>query len=85
MPKSRLHALAAAGQSVWSDQISRPLIDSGELTRRVTEDAVSGVTSNPTIFAQAISQGHGYDRAFKELVAPGLSDDEVAVGLMTAD
>lgn len=85
MPNSRLHALAAAGQSVWSDQISRPLIDSGELTRRVTEDAVSGVTSNPTIFAQAISQGHGYDRAFKELVAAGLSDDEVAVGLMTAD
>ncbi len=61
------------------------MIDSGELTRRVTEDAVSGVTSNPTIFANAISQGHGYDRSFKELVAAGLSDDEVAVGLMTAD
>ena len=85
MPNSRLHGLAATGQSVWSDQISRSLIDSGELTRRVTEDAVSGVTSNPTIFANAISNGHDYDRRFKELVGAGLTDDEVAVGLMTAD
>lgn len=85
MPNSRLHGLAATGQSVWSDQISRSLIDSGELTRRVTEDAVSGVTSNPTIFANAISNGHEYDRRFKDLVAAGHSDDEVAVGLMTAD
>jgi hypothetical protein len=41
MLNSRLHGLPAAGQSVWSDQISRSMIDSGELERRITEDAIS--------------------------------------------
>ena len=42
------------GVSVWSDQISKVMLDSGELARRLEEDAVTGVTSNPTIFANAI-------------------------------
>jgi len=85
MLNSRLHGVIAAGQSVWSDQISRPMIDSGELTRRITEDGVSGVTSNPTIFATAIGNGPDYDRRFKELASGGITDDEVATGLITAD
>ena len=67
MLNSRLHGLPAAGQSVWSDQISRSMIDSGELERRITEDAISGVTSNPTIFADAITKSSDYDRSLREL------------------
>jgi transaldolase len=58
---SRLHQLSALGQSVWIDYLSRDLIESGALARAVDEDAVVGVTSNPTIFAKALSGGDAYD------------------------
>jgi transaldolase len=60
-PKSRLHEVAARGQSVWFDTLSRDLVKSGELKRMMDEDAVTGVTSNPTIFQKALSQGNAYD------------------------
>ncbi len=53
---SRLHGLSALGQSVWIDFLSRDLIESGALARAIDEDAVVGVTSNPTIFAKALSR-----------------------------
>jgi transaldolase len=56
-----LQRLAEFGQSVWIDFLSRELLESGELARLVREDAVVGVTSNPTIFEQAISAGDAYD------------------------
>jgi transaldolase len=59
--RSRLHRLAELGQSVWIDYLSRDLILSGALARAVEEDAVVGVTSNPTIFEKALSQGDAYD------------------------
>lgn len=58
---SRLHQLSALGQSVWIDYLSRELIESGALARAVVEDAVVGVTSNPSIFAKALAHGHAYD------------------------
>jgi transaldolase len=58
---TRLHQLAGHGQSVWIDFLSRDLLRGGELARMVREDAVSGVTSNPTIFAKALSDGDAYD------------------------
>jgi transaldolase len=62
MPMStRLHQLADHGQSVWIDFLSRDLLRSGELARMLREDAVSGVTSNPTIFAKALAGGDAYD------------------------
>ena len=62
MPTStRLHQLADHGQSVWIDFLSRDLLRSGELARLTREDAVTGVTSNPTIFAKALSGGDAYD------------------------
>ena len=61
MAESRLHQLSARGQSVWIDYLSRDLVESGELKRMMEEDAVVGVTSNPTIFQKAISQGDAYD------------------------
>src|SRR5918911_4606074 len=61
MPESNLHKLSAKGVSVWIDYLSRDLLQTGELARMMREDAVVGVTSNPTIFQKAISQGNAYD------------------------
>jgi transaldolase len=68
MAKSNLHALSELGQSVWIDYLSRDLISGGELERMMREDAVVGVTSNPTIFQKAISSGEAYDEQLKELL-----------------
>jgi transaldolase len=59
--KSRLHELSERGQVVWFDTLSRDLIETGGLQRMMDEDAVVGVTSNPTIFQKALSQGTAYD------------------------
>src|ERR671930_2449715 len=64
--KSPLHQLGDHGQSVWIDFVSRQLLHSGELARMMREDAVVGVTSNPTIFQKAISQGDAYDEQLRE-------------------
>ncbi|MGH8927994.1 MAG: transaldolase family protein, partial [Acidimicrobiia bacterium] len=85
MPNSRIHGLPSAGQSVWSDQISRSMIDTGELERRISEDAISGVTSNPTIFAAAITKSSDYDRPLKELAQAGLDSNEIVARLVTTD
>jgi transaldolase len=63
-----LHQLGDYGQSVWIDFLSRELLCSGELARMMREDAVSGVTSNPTIFQKAISAGDGYDDQLRDVV-----------------
>src|SRR5437763_13180616 len=68
MAKSRLHELAARGQSVWFDTLSRDLIQTGELKRMMEEDAVTGVTSNPTIFQKALAHGDAYDEDMKKLL-----------------
>ncbi len=61
MAEARLEAIAARGQSVWIDLLSRELVHTGELKRMVDEDAVTGLTSNPTIFQKAIAGGDDYD------------------------
>jgi transaldolase len=58
---NRLEQLSKLGQSVWIDFLSRDLLDSGALADAVRDDAVVGVTSNPTIFAKALSRGDHYD------------------------
>jgi transaldolase len=68
MTNSNLHALSELGQSVWIDYLSRDLLRTGELARMMREDAVVGVTSNPTIFQKAISSGDAYDEQLKELL-----------------
>jgi transaldolase len=74
MPNSNLHKLSALGQSVWIDYLSREMLQTGELERMLRDDAVVGVTSNPTIFQKAISQGDRYDAQLKELVESGQTD-----------
>jgi transaldolase len=71
MAESRLHGLSEHGQSVWIDYLSRDLLETGELKRMMREDAVVGVTSNPTIFQKALSQGSAYDEQLKELEHAG--------------
>src|SRR5919206_2013771 len=74
MPDSNLHKLSALGQSVWIDYLSRDLLETGELARMMEEDAVVGVTSNPTIFQKAISHGERYDAQLKEILESGETD-----------
>lgn len=56
-------ALHETGQSLWLDDITRELLDSGRLEHYIRDLSVTGLTSNPTIFHQAISRGHDYDRS----------------------
>lgn len=58
---TRLHALRDAGTAPWLDFIERTMLTSGELSRRIREDALMGMTSNPTIFEKALAEGTDYD------------------------
>jgi transaldolase len=68
MADSRLHQLSELGQSVWVDSLSREWLETGELARLMREDAVVGVTSNPTIFEKALSEGDWYDEQLREVL-----------------
>jgi transaldolase/glucose-6-phosphate isomerase len=69
-----LHQLRAAGQSVWLDYLRRGLLTSGGLDHHVRHDAVTGVTSNPTILGRAITGSTDYDEAIARLAALGARD-----------
>jgi transaldolase len=85
MSKSRLHELSERGQSVWVDTLSREMIESGELKRLIDEDAVVGVTSNPSIFQKAFESGDAYDDDMRELMEQEDDDKEVFLRLAVAD
>jgi transaldolase len=85
MAKSRLHELAARGQSVWFDTLSRDLVHSGELKRMMDEDAVTGVTSNPTIFQKALSSGDAYDDDMRELLGETDDPEKIFMSLALQD
>jgi transaldolase len=61
MTRNKLQELHDAGQSIWLDSIDRRMLHDGELERRVREDALTGMTSNPTIFQKALSSSNAYD------------------------
>ena len=85
MAKSRLHELSEHGVSVWMDSLSREMLDTGELQRLVDEDAVVGVTSNPTIFEKALSKGDWYDEQLREELEREDDPKEIFVRLAVAD
>jgi transaldolase len=86
VPESNLHKLSALGQSVWIDFLSRQMLQSGKLAKMMDEDAVVGVTSNPTIFQKAISEGNAYDEQLKELLDSGEQDPkEIFLQLTSRD
>jgi transaldolase len=85
MATSRLHQLSEHGQSVWIDSLSREMLETGELERLMREDAVVGVTSNPTIFEKALSTGGWYDDQLKDVLEHEDDPKEVFVALAVED
>ena len=73
---NRLARLHDAGVSIWLDTLSRPLLEGGEFQRLFDEDGVTGATSNPTIFAKAITGSDAYDDQLAALVAAGTRDPQ---------
>jgi transaldolase len=76
MQDNPLRKLKEIGQSVWLDNLSRQLLDSGELYRLIQEDGVTGITSNPTIFQKAISGSKDYDASLKSLLQKRIRDEK---------
>jgi len=85
MAKSRLHQVSELGQSVWIDSLSREWLRTGELARMMSEDGVVGVTSNPTIFQKAMSEGEWYDDQLREVIKEEDDLKEVFLQLAMAD
>src|SRR5450755_3106432 len=73
------------GQSLWLDNITRDLLDSGTLKRYIDELSVTGLTSNPTIFDHAIKNGKNYDNAIKSKIAEGKSGEKLFFELALED
>jgi transaldolase len=85
MTRSRLHELSELGQSVWIDFLSRDLLKGGGLARLMREDAVVGVTSNPTIFQKAISAGQSYDDQLRDVLKTERDPKEIFLQLAAQD
>jgi transaldolase len=81
----RLKELAAAGVSIWLDDLSRELLETGDLKKLVAERSVVGVTTNPTIFAAALADGERYDDQVAGLTRGGASVEDVITELTTDD
>ena len=82
---STLVELLSYGQSYWLDNLSRKKITSGELKKRVTEQGLRGITSNPSIFHKSITGSADYDDQIKELVQKGLTPQEIYDALTIKD
>lgn len=81
-PTQQLHDL---GQSIWLDNITRGILNDGTLQRYIDEYSVTGLTSNPTIFEQAIEKGDLYDEAIRRLATEGASGDSLFFALAIED
>jgi transaldolase len=84
MPVNAVRA-AELGQSMWYDNISRELLDNGELARLVRSEGVRGVTSNPTIFQKAMTTAAAYAPEFTRLAGEGKSAQQIYETLAVAD
>jgi transaldolase len=84
---NRIKALTESGQAVWLDYIRRDLLEDGTLAGLVRDDGVTGVTSNPAIFQQAIGESELYDDQIREIISadPGVSTDDLYERLAVAD
>jgi transaldolase len=78
-------ALHNLGQSIWLDNITRELLDSGTLKRYIDEFSVTGLTSNPTIFDHAIKNSTAYDTAIREKMRKGRSSEALFFDLALED
>src|SRR2546428_262442 len=85
MARNPLFELYETGTSVWLDNMRRSYVTSGELQRMIEEDAVVGMTSNPTIFEKASGGSSDYDESIRKLVVAGVSGDDLFLSLMVED
>jgi len=85
MAKNRLQELHDVGQSIWLDSIDRRMLHDGELDRRIRDDALTGMTSNPTIFQKALASSNAYDDQIADAEEKGLSTWELFELLETTD
>jgi transaldolase len=74
-----------AGQSVWYDNIQRKLLKNGEMARMISQGEIRGVTSNPTIFMNAITKSHDYDETLVPMAKDGVSPTEIFYQLAIED
>jgi transaldolase len=81
---TRLLQLQKCGQSYWLDNLTRGMIRSGELQRRIKEEGLRGITANPTTFGRALASGD-YDEEIKRLAREGYSADEIYERLLVRD
>src|SRR5437762_7380635 len=81
---NRLQQLHDAGVSIWLDFIERTMLHNGDLERRIREDALTGMTSNPTIFEKALAEGTAYDAQVREAPA-GLTPQQLFELIATTD
>jgi transaldolase len=73
------------GQSIWLDNITREILDDGTLKRYIDQFSVTGLTSNPTIFDEAIGKTAAYDKGIRQKAAAGLSGEDLFVELALED
>lgn len=85
MPPMNTRHLRDLGQSLWLDNITRDLLDTGTLERYIAEWSISGLTSNPTIFDEAIGGSAAYDRAIRDRAGGARSDEELFMELALDD
>jgi transaldolase len=85
MADSRLHQVSELGQSVWIDSLSRGWLTTGALARWIEEDVLTGVTSNPTIFQKAMSEGEWYDEQLRVVLEQEDDLKETFLQLAMAD
>ena len=85
MAKNRLEELHSVGQSIWLDSIDRRILHDGELDKRIRDDALTGMTSNPTIFQKALASSDAYDQQLSDAEEKNLSSWELFELLETTD
>jgi len=85
MAKNRLQQLHDVGQSIWLDSIDRRMLHDGDLDRRIRDDALTGMTSNPTIFEKALSSSTAYDDQITDAEDQGLTSWQLFELLETTD
>lgn len=85
MAKNPLQSLHDYGQSVWYDNISRGLLDRGDLQRLVSDDGIRGVTSNPTIFEKAVLETPDYDQEIAAMAHENKTAESIYESLAVAD
>jgi transaldolase / glucose-6-phosphate isomerase len=82
---NKLIELLNYGQSYWLDNLTREKITSGELNKRVTDQGLRGITSNPSIFDKAIANSNDYDEQIAELVKNGKTPEQIYEALTIKD